>query len=156
MEQKICVTCNKPGEFYASRNTCKECVKASTRQHYQNNRERYLKQYQAKYVNDPEPKKLAAKRWREAHPERKKSGTLLRLYGITLEEYQGMLTKQKGLCSICQEPLDCGRNTAVDHNHSTSVVRGLLCSKCNIGVGQFRDSPDLLRRAAAYLETANV
>lgn len=53
-------------------------------------------------------------------------------------------------CIICGERQ--GRQLAVDHDHKTGAVRGALCSRCNLGLGQFRDDPELLRLAALYLE----
>ena len=60
---------------------------------------------------------------------------------------------QGGLCAICgrKQP---EKWLAVDHDHETGVIRGLLCSRCNSGLGQFKDNPDRLRLAADYLEHA--
>lgn len=74
-------------------------------------------------------------------------------YGIPLDQYDRMVEAQGGKCAICQNE----RPLVVDHNHSTSVVRSLLCSQCNTGIGQFSDDPNLLRAAADYCEKhANV
>lgn len=59
-----------------------------------------------------------------------------------------MLAAQGGLCAVCQEALA----VHVDHDHATGAVRDLLCFNCNGGLGQFRDDPELLRAAAAYVE----
>jgi hypothetical protein len=69
-------------------------------------------------------------------------------YGITAADAQRMLEEQGGLCAICRErPAD-----HVDHDHLTGRLRRLLCFNCNGGLGQFRDDPELLRAAAAYLQ----
>lgn len=78
---------------------------------------------------------------------------LRRRYGISLEQYEAMLELQDGRCAICGRHGDeFGRRLAVDHCHETGKVRGLLCINCNPGIGAFRDNPELLRRAASYLE----
>lgn len=73
-------------------------------------------------------------------------------YGITADEYQSMLVSQNGVCAICKKKCTCGRSLAVDHNHETGLVRGLLCSKCNRAIGLFDDSYELLLVAANYLQ----
>ena len=72
-----------------------------------------------------------------------------------------MHERQRGLCGICQRPetVVAGRHgktplrLAVDHDHVTGVVRGLLCSSCNQGIGYFKHDPALLEAAIAYLRT---
>lgn len=73
-------------------------------------------------------------------------------YGITFDEFEALLKKQGGVCQICHNECASGRRLAVDHNHSTGKVRGLLCALCNMAIGKFRDNPTILRRAADYLE----
>lgn len=74
-------------------------------------------------------------------------------YGITLTEYESMLRLQHMKCAICRkESCASGKNFAVDHNHKTGKVRGLLCMLCNNSLGGFRDNVRLLKRAIKYLE----
>jgi len=74
-------------------------------------------------------------------------------YQITIEDYQLSLEKQSGLCAICKSKCVSGRRLAVDHNHTTGEVRGLLCCKCNRGLGNFNDNLDLLEQAVLYLKS---
>ena len=74
-------------------------------------------------------------------------------YGITVEKYDEMLKAQGGGCGICGSKTPSTRTTyfAVDHCHTTGKVRGLLCTKCNRGLGLFNDRSDLLKLATTYL-----
>lgn len=73
-------------------------------------------------------------------------------YGVTKEAFDSMWEDQDGKCCICQEDLSLElRGYAIDHNHETGQVRGLLCNKCNTGLGLFMDNPDFLNRAEGYL-----
>lgn len=79
---------------------------------------------------------------------------LLDRYGIDEATYQRILNAQGGGCGICgrkrkkNEP-----NLSVDHDHRTGAIRGILCSRCNERLlTSARDNPDILRRAASYLE----
>ena len=80
-------------------------------------------------------------------------------YGITKEEYERMEIETGGLCSICGLAPTGGRNKhrkfAVDHDHKTGKVRGLLCWRCNSGLGCFADSTERLSAAVRYLEKSN-
>lgn len=76
-------------------------------------------------------------------------------YGITQEVFDAMLCQQFGKCLICEVTLSGEtKNTTphVDHCHSTKKNRGILCSPCNLMLGNSKDSPAILRRAAEYLE----
>lgn len=74
------------------------------------------------------------------------------VYGITLEQYHQMLADQNYRCAICgQEDEVEGRKLAIDHCHTTGKVRGLLCGKCNRGLGLFYDNSKLLQNAISYL-----
>lgn len=80
------------------------------------------------------------------------SWKLTKVYGITLAQYNEMLVDQNYCCSICAEPQRDSKRLAVDHDHDTGRVRGLLCHECNLMLGKARDNPDLLRAGATYLE----
>ncbi len=77
-------------------------------------------------------------------------------YGLTRADYDAMLLAQGGVCAICKCPEISTyrgkiRDLAVDHSHKTGTIRKLLCTRCNQGLGGFRDDPLLLEAAAAYL-----
>lgn len=78
-------------------------------------------------------------------------------YGMSYQDVVSMLAAQNGRCSICKDQIavsqDEVRNTAhVDHDHESGIVRGLLCSKCNTGLGMFKDNIRNLAQAIVYLE----
>ena len=75
---------------------------------------------------------------------------LKRNFGITLKEYEAMLDACGHCCLICRLP-EKKRSLAVDHDHVTGKIRGLLCSKCNTGIGLLNHSETLLRNAIDYL-----
>lgn len=94
-------------------------------------------------------------RWKRRHPDRVRIGETkqqLRKYGLTPESYAAIHEGQSGTCAICKSACPTGRRLSVDHCHSSGRVRGLLCSNCNIGIGNLRDSVEILRSAIAYLE----
>ena len=71
-------------------------------------------------------------------------------FNITMEKYNDMLKKQNYLCGICF--VDEGKSLCIDHDHITSRVRGLLCSRCNKGLGLLGDSINSVKSALKYLE----
>jgi Autographiviridae endonuclease VII len=74
------------------------------------------------------------------------------LYGISIEEFEARLASQDGRCAICRTDTWNGKGPHIDHSHETGALRGILCHKCNLGLGKFNDDPDLLRAAIRYLE----
>lgn len=74
-------------------------------------------------------------------------------YGLSLEDFNRMLSEQENKCAICGKNQETGGSKfpSVDHCHMTKKVRGLLCQKCNRGLGLFNDRPERLIAAAAYL-----
>lgn len=131
---KKCSKCNieKPfSDFHKRSNrplglksSCKECVKKAIKK----NRKEYSRNYDLK-----------------------------RSYNISLEEYNDMFNQQNGCCAICKKhisDLDMKRkkNLCVDHCHETKKIRGLLCDKCNRGIGLLEDSIENLESAISYLK----
>jgi len=103
-----------------------------------------------------EAHKASVIEWQRANPD-KRLTQQLRRFGITAAEYQDLLNEQGGGCAICgREPgtTGVGRHH-VDHCHQTGVVRGVLCSECNLGLGKFGDDPARLEVAALYLRSRN-
>lgn len=98
----------------------------------------------------------SVKAWKKANPEKRKvykQRERLKKFGLLIEEYDVLLTEQGGGCAACgrlQE--DLSRKMAVDHDHATGKVRGLLCLGCNVTLGHAGDNPLLLRALADYLE----
>jgi hypothetical protein len=97
-----------------------------------------------------EERRIKRNEWKRANetPEQRKKWNLKKLYGITMEQYEAMLTGQHGRCAICGST----ESLVVDHCHESGAVRGILCVRCNSGLGQFLDNIEALRAAALYLE----
>lgn len=103
---------------------------------------------------------LYMREFRIKNPDACKRSDLKKKYGISFEYWNELKQKQNNTCAICKQPelsLDHRtkqvRNLAVDHNHDTGQVRGLLCKRCNTAIGLFEDNVDLLAKAISYLST---
>lgn len=105
------------------------------REYQKNNREKLAARSRERYRNNKQ---------KELDRIRRKK------YGITGEEFRAIIEKQGLKCPICTK--DITKNPSVDHNHKTGEIRGLICNKCNLAIGNAEDSPDRLRRMADYLE----
>lgn len=85
--------------------------------------------------------------------ERRRERILANSYGITKEDYEALLVLQRYRCAVCGRPDGDGQlPLAVDHDHETGVVRGLLCGQCNTAIGLFAENRDHMVAAIAYLE----
>jgi hypothetical protein len=126
----------------------------------------YLLEYNRKYAEDrrkadPIGARKKLRDWELANPEKRIYSSLrskVKKFGISVEDYFDMRNAQNNLCAICLQPETIAvprrsytKSLAVDHNHDTGKVRGLLCNGCNAGIGYFRDNPESLCRAAEYL-----
>ena len=76
----------------------------------------------------------------------------MRRYGITIKDYDKMYEDQNGKCAICKKEKTIKNNFYVDHCHKTKKVRGLLCMRCNSGIGYFKDNTQLMKKAIEYLK----
>jgi hypothetical protein len=81
---------------------------------------------------------------------------VVKVYGLLPGEYERMYEEQGGVCFICRRANGRTKRLAVDHDHDTGLVRGLLCGPCNKFVGYVRNSADAFRRGAAYLDWAEI
>jgi hypothetical protein len=118
-----------------------------------------LKAYSRTYHSRPEYKeqrKAYHRTWWDKNSknpkrlEQMKRSALKRQYGITPEQQEQMRLDQGNKCAICSNEFTKSPHT--DHDHETGKVRSLLCGTCNKGLGQFKDDPELLRKAAVYIE----
>ena len=142
---------------------CKSCRSEYRKRHYKNNKESINLKCKIYSSSHKKEKQINNKIYYQ-----KNKGLLLnnsyvylrnRKYGITQEIYDDIFNRQNGVCAICGLPETAtGRITkrlrplSVDHDHKTKKIRGLLCKKCNVGLGLFMDSKELLIKAINYLE----
>lgn len=113
-------------------------MKVYVRKYYQNNKEKVLARTKEWAINNPEKRKVAARRYE------------LGKIGWTLEMYDACFVEQNGLCKICKQSVEGVLDA--DHEHvEPPKPRGLLCHLCNIGIGAFKDDPKRLEEAAKYL-----
>lgn len=111
----------------------------------------YQKEYQKRNKEKIKEKK---KSYHTQTKEYRRWYTIKMRYGITKEEYENMLLKQKGGCAICEKTKSGHNNTdkmVVDHCHKTKKVRGLLCNRCNTLLGLIDDNPMFMKNVFDYL-----
>jgi hypothetical protein len=140
LARRVCPKCNGPLSGLVKK-YCKPCRAREARERYAQDlarsRERARIKQKAKYDRDP-----AADRDRRRR----------RRYGVNAEQFAAMLRSQGGVCRICKR-LD---PNCVDHCHRTGRFRGVLCLKCNSGLGYFREDLELMRAAVQYLLSGGV
>lgn len=138
----VCLDCNK--DFLALRPKDKFCSQ-TCRWRWRD------KQPEAKVR-----KKISHKKWRSWNFHHRRNYMLKYTYGITSEQYEELLDKQKRCCAICERhESNFNKKMHVEHNHQTGEVQGIVCDYCNTRLlGKIRD-PVLFRRAAEYLENSH-
>ena len=126
---KTCKFCGETKEeslFVTGRNKCKACHSQYCKDRRANNEELRLKENEDMT-------------WRRR----------LREYGITKEEFYKIFEKQGGKCAICLDPIT--DKDSMDHCHNKNKARGILCTNCNVALGQFEDNIEFLKSAIKYL-----
>ncbi len=95
-----------------------------------------------------------ASRYGDILDEGKRSGItqFLKKIGVSRTEYEEALAKQEGKCAICGGLPQYGRRLSIDHDHVVGGFRGLLCTHCNLAMGHFFDSTELMEKAIKYVE----
>ena len=111
----------------------------------------YMRAYMKEY-DKTEKRKAYLQRYRKSKSFKanQRREHLRYQYGLTEEKYNNLLTSQESKCAICKEP-ERTRRLSVDHCHGSGSLRGLLCRRCNLGLGYFHDSTTHLRAAIRYL-----
>jgi hypothetical protein len=152
---------NKPDglDFY-----CQKCRRLSRFIHYYSNQEKSQARSRQYGERHRERTRIKQRRYNKENPEKRRLYTALnpekikasklrcklRKYGLTLDQYNNLITCQSNACAICFTSFE-GVSPCIDHCHSSLKVRGLLCDRCNRCLGLFRDDPMILDRAAAFL-----
>ena len=101
---------------------------------------------------------MQSKRYYEANREKCKSNNrarqILAKYGLTMAEYKALFESHNHKCKICKASKKRNRKLAVDHDHKTGKIRGILCDRCNTVLGLLRDDMKLIKNMLKYLKAA--
>lgn len=154
---KICAKCKEEKalqEFNKSNQTsdglsrhCKFCIKTYFKEYYKKNKRKIDKKNLNWAKENKDKMSEFGKRHFKKNFNKIKSKRIKYRYNITIEEYSKMLEEQDYQCKICKEI----KALCIDHDHKTGKVRGLLCGKCNRGIGFFNDNIKSLHNAIDYL-----
>ena len=126
------------------RSECKECVSISSRERYERDKSKYTSK---------------SREYRKLHKIEVKNGlrewNLKTNFGMTIQNYEELLDKQNGTCDICNGINENGNRLSVDHDHNTGKIRSLLCSNCNLMIGNAREDVVVLNNAIEYIKKHN-
>lgn len=131
---------------------CKDCKNISHKKYYEENRKGIIAKVSLWQKENIESVREKSRGYRLRHPGAKRNQHRNHRYEITELEYEFILQKQNGKCAICNGVSANGKSLCVDHDHENGNIRGLLCIKCNTGIGLLRDSKDIMKKAIAYLD----
>jgi hypothetical protein len=148
--------------FKRQQGFCRSCDETYQKQYYLDRSER-IKERSCKWARKNKKKRLviAMKYWdtqsvetRASHNKKVVAQYRLKKFGISQEEFDAKFESQKGLCSICEQPMLAGVRKKIpcqDHNHDTGELRDLLCSSCNLLIGNCCEDEKILVGAIKYL-----
>lgn len=164
MRMKICIKCKVAKEatdklYYRLpsgrlRGMCRNCESVKYKDWYITNKERHLLTSRKWQKKNPKKVTLYLRKYRETHPKQYFQYALKGRYGLSLDEYWKMSKLQGGKCAICQNGENSNKSKkllSVDHCHKTNKVRGLLCDRCNLGLGLLGDSSEIIAKALKYM-----
>lgn len=156
IEFKFCISCKQDkqiDDFYAHKgyflSRCKKCHCLYTKQYQKNNPEKA-----SKWRKSTKEKLKKSGRLKPKTQEKMREYNLKTRFNITNKDYEIILESQGGSCAICKSVnsnSSRSKKLAVDHCHKTGRVRGILCFKCNSGLGNFNDNVNFLSTAISYL-----
>ena len=114
-----------------------------------------------KRIRDSEKDRAYHKKYRENNRDKRKNVMLKLRFNIDLETYNSMYAEQNGVCKLCGLEESARKNNseekrmlAVDHDHNTGAVRGLLCASCNVQLGHYEKTKLRASEFEKYLEEA--
>lgn len=135
------------------RGWCRQCMKENCVQWREDNPEKAKEMDYKTSTKNAERRNITGKAWYKRNPDRSKHNHLMREYGISLDDYNKLLVIQQDKCAICGTHKSLhDKGLCVDHCHVTGKVRGLLCLKCNRGIGFLKDDSELCLKAHHYLK----
>lgn len=158
-----CSTCevSKPvSEFQPSvairgSGTCKECKYKAKREYERRNPAKVNAAARLRRQRNIDQYRSAQRDHYRANRDAYRNLAIRSMYGISLAEYEAMLAQQGGKCACCGATKNPnGKRLFVDHDHETGAIRGIICNRCNRGIGSLGDTIEGVRRALNYLERA--
>jgi len=137
-----------PNREHEAKGLCKECYNKKKNKKVDKQKKKHQDKNWWNRVKDKPETKLKRRKYH-----------LKSTFGISIEQHEEILNQQNRKCAICNIPYKkvvggskIRPNLVIDHCHTTDTIRGLLCNKCNMGLGYFQDDPNLLMMAATYLQ----
>ena len=168
LSNKVCTTCGGPGPFYANKKAkdglmscCKQCHRATCNRWEEAN-QGPLQAYRKTYNDAHKAQRLATSvAWQKANPDKVRAASrrhkLKRNWAMTEDELAIKLAVQGGICPGCLHPLkrrhevpSGDKYLTIDHDHTTGVIRDILCNQCNQAFGLVGESIETLQRLIEY------